>query len=135
VYCWDVVNEAMTDDPNAEDPYRQSAMYKLCGDEFIAKAFQFAHEADPNALLLYNDYNECDPVKSKRIFNMVKKMKDAGVPIDGIGMQGHYNIYGPTEQDVDNALKLYKQIVKHIHVTELDIRVNAEMGGQLRFSR
>ena len=135
VYCWDVVNEAMTDDPNAEDPYRQSAMYKLCGDEFIAKAFQFAHEADPNALLFYNDYNECDPVKSKRIFNMVKKMKDAGVPIDGIGMQGHYNIYGPTEQDVDNALKLYKQIVKHIHVTELDIRVNAEMGGQLRFSR
>ncbi len=135
VYCWDVVNEAMTDDPNAEDPYRQSAMYKLCGDEFIAKAFQFAHEADPNALLFYNDYNECDPVKSKRIFNMVKKMKDAGVPIDGIGMQGHYNIYGPTEQDVDNALKLYKQVVKHIHVTELDIRVNAEMGGQLRFSR
>ena len=135
VYCWDVVNEAMTDDPNAEDPYRQSAMYKLCGDEFIAKAFQFAREADPNALLFYNDYNECDPVKSQRIFNMVKKMKDAGVPIDGIGMQGHYNIYGPTEQEVDNAIKLYKQIVKHIHVTELDIRVNAEMGGQLRFSR
>ena len=135
VYCWDVVNEAMTDDKNSVDPYRQSAMYKLCGDEFIAKAFQFAREADPKALLFYNDYNECDPVKSQRIFNMVKAMKQAGVPIDGIGMQGHYNIYGPTEQEVDNALKLYKQIVKHIHVTELDIRVNEEMGGQLRFSR
>ena len=135
VYCWDVVNEAMTDDKNAEDPYRQSVMYKLCGDEFIAKAFQFAREADPNALLFYNDYNECDPVKSKRIFNMVKKMKDAGVPIDGIGMQGHYNIYGPTEKEVDDAISLYKTIVKHIHVTELDIRVNEEMGGQLRFSR
>ena len=135
VYCWDVVNEAMTDDKNAEDPYRQSAMYKLCGDEFIAKAFQFAREADPNALLFYNDYNECDPVKSKRIYNMVKKMKDAGVPIDGIGMQGHYNIYGPTEKEVDDAISLYKQIVKHIHVTELDIRVNEEMGGQLQFSR
>ena len=135
VYCWDVVNEAMTDDKNAEDPYRQSVMYKLCGDEFIAKAFQFAREADPKALLFYNDYNECDPVKSKRIFNMVKKMKDAGVPIDGIGMQGHYNIYGPTEKEVDDAITLYKTIVKHIHVTELDIRVNEEMGGQLRFSR
>ena len=134
VYCWDVVNEAMTDDKNAEDPYRQSVMYKLCGDEFIAKAFQFAHEADPNALLFYNDYNECDPVKSKRIYNMVKKMKDAGVPIDGIGMQGHYNIYGPTVQEIDDAINLYKTIVKHIHVTELDIRVNEEMGGQLRFS-
>ena len=135
VYCWDVVNEAMTDDAKAEDPYRQSAMYKLCGDEFIAKAFQYAREADPKALLFYNDYNECDPVKSKRIYNMVKKMKDAGVPIDGIGMQGHYNIYGPTEKEVDDALNLYKTVVKHIHVTELDIRVNAEMGGQLRFSR
>jgi GH35 family endo-1,4-beta-xylanase/enterochelin esterase-like enzyme len=135
VYCWDVVNEAMTDDKNAIDPYRQSAMYKLCGDEFIAKAFQFAREADPKALLFYNDYNECDPVKSQRIYNMVKAMKQAGVPIDGIGMQGHYNIYGPTEQEVDNALTLYKKIVKHIHVTELDIRVNEEMGGQLRFSR
>ena len=135
VYCWDVVNEAMTDDPKAEDPYRQSPMYKLCGDEFIAKAFEYAHEADPNALLFYNDYNECDPVKSQRIYNMVKKMQDAGVPIHGIGMQGHYNIYGPTEKEVDDALNLYKKIVKHIHVTELDIRVNAEMGGQLRFSR
>ena len=82
VYCWDVVNEAMTDDKNAEE-----------------------------------------------------KMKDAGVPIDGIGMQGHYNIYGPTEKEVDDAITLYKTIVKHIHVTELDIRVNEEMGGQLRFSR
>ena len=135
VYCWDVVNEAMTDDKNAEDPYRQSAMYRLCGDEFIAKAFQFAREADPNALLFYNDYNEADPVKSKRIYNMVKKMKDAGVPIDGIGMQGHYNIYGPTVKEIDDAISLYKTIVKHIHVTELDIRVNEEMGGGLQFSR
>ena len=135
VYCWDVVNEAMTDDKNAVDPYRQSAMYKLCGDEFIAKAFQYAREADPKALLFYNDYNECDPVKSQRIFNMVKAMKQAGVPIDGIGMQGHYNIYGPTEQEVDNAITLYKKIVKHIHVTELDIRANEEMGGALQFRR
>ena len=135
VYCWDVVNEAMTDDANSIDPYRQSPMYKLCGDEFIAKAFQFAREADPKGLLFYNDYNECDPVKSQRIYNMVKAMKQAGVPIDGIGMQGHYNIYGPTEQAVDDALTLYKKVVKHIHVTELDIRVNTEMGGQLRFSR
>ncbi len=135
VYCWDVVNEAITDDPNATDPYRQSPMYKLCGDEFIAKAFEYAHAADPKALLFYNDYNECDPVKSKRIYEMVKKMKDNGVPIDGIGMQGHYNIYGPTEENVDKAITLYEKVVKHIHVTELDIRVNEEMGGQLRFSR
>jgi GH35 family endo-1,4-beta-xylanase/enterochelin esterase-like enzyme len=135
VYCWDVVNEAMTDDPNATDPFRQSPLYKIAGDEFIAKAFQYAREADPNALLFYNDYNECDPVKSQRIYEMVKRMKENGVPIDGIGMQGHYNIYGPTEADIDAAISKYKTIVKHIHVTELDIRVNEQMGGQLQFSR
>ena len=102
VYCWDVVNEAMADNARgwrgqAPNPYRQSQLYQLCGDEFIAKAFTFAREADPNVQLFYNDYNAADPGKRDRIFNMVKKMKDAGVPIDGIGMQGHYNIYGPAE--------------------------------------
>ena len=135
VYAWDVVNEAMTDDKNAEDPYRQSPMYQIAGDEFIANAFRYAREADPEALLFYNDYNETDPVKSRRIFEMVKKMKDNGVPIDGIGMQGHYNIYGPKEDEIDAALNLYKQVVNHIHVTELDVRANEEMGGQLRFSQ
>lgn len=141
VYCWDVVNEAMADGSGRGWPgqkpsdYRQSRVYNLCGDEFIAKAFEFAREADPNALLFYNDYNAADPMKRDRIFNMVKKMQDAGVPIDGIGMQGHYNIYGPSMDDVEEAIKKYSTIVKHIHFTELDIRANEEMGGQLRFSR
>ena len=142
VYAWDVVNEAMNDNnmmrfrPGQEpSPYRQSRLFKLCGDEFIAKAFEYAHEADPNALLFYNDYNAAAPKKCERIYNMVKKMQDAGVPITGIGMQGHYNIYGPSEKDVDAALTKYSQLVKHIHITELDIRTNEEMGGQLQFSR
>lgn len=140
VYAWDVVNEAMSDagrgwrghEPN---PYRESKLYKLCGDEFIAKAFEYAHEADPDAILFYNDYNAATPIKRDRIYNMVKKMQNAGVPITGIGMQGHYNIYGPSEEDVDSALTKYSELVDHIHITELDIRCNEEMGGQLRFSR
>ena len=135
VYAWDVVNEAISDDANATDPYRQSAMYRLCGDEFIEKAFQFAHEADPNALLFYNDYSTVDPHKRDRIYNMVKKMKAKGIPIDGIGMQAHYNIYYPTEARLDSAITMFKSIVKHIHITEFDIRVNEEMGGGLSFSR
>ena len=143
VYCWDVVNEAISDNPRGEfrdgkwqpgSPYRDSRHYQLCGDEFIAKAFEYAHEADPNALLFYNDYNECEPGKRDRIYDMVKKMQQQGVPIHGIGMQGHYNIYGPSEEEIDAAISKYSQIVKHIHVTELDVRTNAEMGGQLRFS-
>ncbi len=135
VYCWDVVNEAISDDANATDPYRQSAMYRLCGDEFIEKAFQYAHEADPKALLFYNDYSTVDPHKRDRIYNMVKKMKAKGIPIDGIGMQAHYNIYYPSEARLDSAITLFKTIVKHIHITEFDIRVNEEMGGGLQFSR
>ena len=135
VYCWDVVNEAISDDANATDPYRQSPMYRLCGDEFIEKAFQYAHEADPKALLFYNDYSTVDPHKRDRIYNMVKKMKAKGIPIDGIGMQAHYNIYYPSEARLDSAITLFKTIVKHIHITEFDIRVNEEMGGGLQFSR
>ena len=146
VYAWDVVNEAMADDNGGgprwgrfggqePSPYRQSRHFRLCGDEFIAKAFQFAREADPNALLFYNDYSCVDEGKRERIYNMVKKMKDAGVPIDGIGMQGHYNIYFPSEEQLEKAIVRFKELVKHIHITELDIRMNQEMGGQLQFSR
>ena len=145
VYCWDVVNEAITDDGSSfnlvdgkkvpASPYRQSRHFKLCGDEFIAKAFEFAHEADPNALLFYNDYSCVDPGKRERIYNMVKKMLDAGVPIHGIGMQGHYNIYFPDEEQLDLTITKFRELVKHIHITELDLRTNTESGGQLMFSR
>ena len=145
VYAWDVVNEAMADDGRPFEfvdgklvkasPYRQSRHYKLCGDEFIAKAFTFAREADPTGLLFYNDYSCVDEGKRERIYDMVKKMKDAGVPIDGIGMQGHYNIYFPEEAQLDKAISRFKELVKHIHITELDLRTNKETGGQLRFSR
>jgi len=139
VYCWDVVNEAIADDGRArpgqeQSPYRQSRHFKLCGEEFIAKAFEFAREADPTGTLIYNDYSTVDPGKRERIYNMVKKMKEAGVPIDGIGMQGHYNIYFPDEELLDKAITRFKEIVKHIHITELDLRMNNESGGQLMFS-
>ncbi len=131
VYCWDVVNEAITDDPHAECPYRQSRLYQIAGDDFIRCAFRAARKADPNALLFYNDYNECDKFKRQRIYNMVKEMKADGVPIDGIGMQGHYNVFGPSEAEVDSTIALYRKVVDHIHITELDVRVDSKMGGQL----
>ena len=144
VYAWDVVNEAMADDnmmfrPDAS-PYRQSTAFKLCGDEFIAKAFEFAREADPTGILIYNDYSTVDPGKRERIYNMVKKMKDAGVPIDGIGMQGHYNVYFPDEEQLEKTISRFSEIVNSeivntIHITELDLRTNTESGGQLMFSR
>ncbi len=144
VYCWDVVNEAISDGgrqfarPGQQvynGPYRNSAMFQIAGDDFIKQAFRYAHEADPKALLFYNDYNAANPDKRDRIYNMVKMMKEEGVPIHGIGMQGHYNIYGPSMEDVDAAITKYAELVDNIHFTELDIRANEEMGGQLQFSR
>ena len=143
VYAWDVLNEAIADGDGkrmpwmkeAPSPYRKTKMMDLCGEEFIAKVFEFAHEADPNVKLFYNDYNAAQPAKRDRIYNMVKKMKEAGVPIDGIGMQGHYNIYGPSMKDFEDAIVMYSKIVKEVHITELDLRTNEEMGGQLEFSR
>lgn len=134
VYCWDVVNEAMSDNPT-NTPYRESKLYKLCGDEFIAKAFEYAHQADPKAQLFYNDYSAEDPAKCERIYNMVKKMKDAGVPIDGIGIQGHFNVYWPKVENIKNAVEKFSKIVKHIHYTEVDIRANEDMGGGLDFKK
>ena len=147
IYCWDVVNEAMIDGDGRprfvpgkglvpQGPYRQSKLFELCGDEFIAKAFEFAAEADPNCLLFYNDYNAADPAKRDRIYDMVKKMKEVyGVKVDGIGMQGHYNVFGPSNEEIDAAITKYATLVDHIQFTEMDIRANEEMGGQLQFSR
>ena len=140
VYCWDVVNEAMSDANNPDAPYeqsfRQSTAYRLCGDEFILKAFQFAHEADPNAGLFYNDYSAWTPAKRTYIYNMVKKLQAEGAPITGIGMQGHYNIYdNPTIEDFEKAIQMYLELVDDIQITEFDVRINHEAGGGLSFSR
>lgn len=134
VYAWDVFNEAIAD--GGQNPMRNTKFYQIVGsDEFIGKAFEFAHEADPNAILFYNDYNECSPQKRDRIYNMIKHLQSEGYPITGIGMQGHYNIYGPSEDEMEQAVSKYAELVDHIHVTELDIRVNHEMGGQLRMNK
>ena len=140
VYCWDVVNEAMSDANNPDAPYeqsfRQSTAYQLCGDEFIKKAFEFAHEADPTATLFYNDYSAWTPAKRTYIYNMVKKLQSEGAPITGIGMQGHYNIYdNPTIEDFEKAIQMYLELVDDIQITEFDVRINHEAGGQLQFSR
>lgn len=140
VYCWDVVNEAMSDadapDAAYEDSFRKSQAYQLCGDEFIKNAFIWAHEADPTADLFYNDYSAWTPAKRTYIYNMVKKLQGEGAPITGIGMQGHYNIFdNPTIEDFETAIKMYLELVDNLQITEFDIRINEEAGGQLQFSR
>ena len=121
IYAWDVVNEVISD--KKDEYFRNSLFYQICGEEFIAKAFQWAHEADPGALLFYNDYNEIDPVKREKIYKMVKGLKDAGVPIHGIGLQGHWAINEPSEQQLDSTINRFAQLGLKLQVTELDISV------------
>lgn len=121
IYAWDVVNEVVSDNPG--EFYRNSAFYRICGDEFITRAFEYAHAADPGALLFYNDYNEINPVKRDKIFKLVKDLKDKGVPIHGVGLQGHWSIYEPTEEVLTATLEKFKGLGLQVHVTELDISV------------
>jgi endo-1,4-beta-xylanase len=121
IYAWDVVNEVISDNPN--EYFRNSPWYRICGEEFVAKAFEYAHAADPDALLFYNDYNETDPIKREKIYKLVKGMKDAGVPIHGIGLQAHWSIKDLTEGQVDSTLNKFAQLGLKIQITELDLKV------------
>ena len=121
VYAWDVVNEAISD---SRDEYlRNSEWYKICGEEYIAKAFQWAHEADPDALLFYNDYNEINAIKREKIFKLMKSLKDSGVPIHGVGLQGHWAVNEPSQQQLDSTLTRFAELGLKVQITELDISV------------
>ncbi|MFC5285098.1 endo-1,4-beta-xylanase [Pedobacter alpinus] len=121
IYAWDVVNEAIDDDPSKF--LRNSLWYKICGEDFIIKAFEYAHEADPNAKLFYNDYNAVRPGKVERIHRLVKKLVDAKVPINGVGIQAHWSIFEPSEADLTNAIEQYASLDLDVQITELDMSI------------
>lgn len=121
IYAWDVVNEAISDNP--AEYFRNSLWYQICGEDFIAKAFEYAHAADPDAILFYNDYNEINPSKREKICKMVKDLKDAGVPINAIGLQGHWAINEPSESQLDSTVSRFAKLGLKMQITELDISV------------
>lgn len=119
IYAWDVVNEAIDDNP--DNLLRDSKWREIIGDDFIQKAFEYAHEADPEAKLFYNDYNAVIPEKRDRIIKLLNKLIEDGAPIDGIGIQGHWSIYAPSEEDLNDALNAYVASGLDIQITELDV--------------
>ncbi|WP_423127518.1 endo-1,4-beta-xylanase [Gaoshiqia sp. Z1-71] len=116
---WDVVNEAILEDGS----YRKSKFYEILGESFIPLAFQFAHEADPDAELYYNDYNEWYPGKRDAIVQMVRNLKAGGIRIDGIGMQGHIGLDSPSLEDYEAAMVAYANEGMKVMVTELDLSI------------
>ncbi|HEY4153849.1 MAG TPA: endo-1,4-beta-xylanase [Puia sp.] len=121
IYAWDVLNEAIDDDSTKF--LRNSLWYQICGDEFIAKAFQYAHEADPGAILFYNDYNATRPEKRERIYKLLKRLVDAKVPINAVGIQGHWSLTEPTEKNLRDAIERFSSLGLDVQVTEMDISI------------
>lgn len=119
VFCWDVVNEAI------EDKFglvlRQSKWLEILGDHFMDDIFRIARELLPGAQLFYNDYNETNLEKREKIYQTIRNMKKRGIPVDGIGMQCHNNIYGPTADELKRTIELYAGLGVRIHITEMDV--------------
>ncbi|GAE37578.1 endo-1,4-beta-xylanase [Halalkalibacter akibai] len=118
-YSWDVVNEAISDDDS--EYLRKSKWLDIIGEDFIAKAFEFAHQADPNASLFYNDYNESHPNKRERIYRLVKSLLDKDVPIHGVGLQAHWNVHDPSLDDIRAAIERYASLGVQLQITEMDV--------------
>ena len=116
---WDVVNEAILEDGS----YRTSKFYEILGEEFIPLAFQYAHEADPNVELYYNDYNEWFPGRIETVVRLIRTLKERGIRIDAIGMQGHVGMDGPSIAEYENAIKAYTNEGVKVMVTEFDLSI------------
>ena len=116
---WDVVNEAIDDDGTL----RKTKWREIIGDNYVEKAFRFAHESDPKAELYYNDYNEWKPEKRRAIKELVRGLQAKGVPIDGLGLQGHWGLDYPSADEIEAMFQDYSDLGVKLMVTELDMTV------------
>jgi endo-1,4-beta-xylanase len=116
---WDVVNEALEEDGTL----RKTPWLEAIGEDYLAKAFEFAHEADPDAELYYNDYNLWKPAKRDAAIRLVAGLKAKGLRVDGIGEQGHWGIDDPPLPAIDAAIAAIHASGTKALVTELDVDV------------
>ena len=119
IQSWDVVNEALNEDGSL----RPSMWQKIIGDDYIAKALEFAHEADPSAQLNYNDYNIENEAKRNGAVTLVKQLQAAGIPISTVGIQEHVSLDWPTADQLDASIDAFGKLGVKVAITELDIDV------------
>jgi endo-1,4-beta-xylanase len=120
IAVWDVVNEALDD---GKEFLRPSGWSKACGEEFIAKAFEYAHAADPDAVLIYNDYNNEMPGKREKQIRLLRSLREKEVPVHAVGLQGHYEIDRVPFKDIEDTLVAMRKLGVKVVVSELDIDV------------
>lgn len=116
---WDVVNEAILDD----GAFRQSKFYEILGEEFIPLAFRYAHEADPDAELYYNDYSMSNSGKREAVVKMVHALKEQGIRIDAVGMQGHIGMDYPAIEAFEKSMLAFASTGAKVMITELDLTI------------
>lgn len=116
---WDVVNESIT----PEDGFRKSKWLEIMGPEFMERAFHLAHEADPNCQLLYNDYGMDNAKRRDFVVDLVNRYQRKGVPIHGIGMQGHFNLEDPGISAIEASIEAFAATGLRVHFTEVDVDV------------
>lgn len=120
IHGWDVVNEAIDENGSL----RQSPWLRILGEEYIAQAFRFAHEADPDAELYYNDYAlEETPAKRAGVLRLLTRLIEEGVPITGVGLQDHIGLDSPTIAQMDSTIAAFAALGLTVQITELDIDV------------
>jgi len=116
---WDVVNEAL----NEDGTLRQTNWMKIIGEDYLVKAFEFAHQADPKAELYYNDYSLENEPKRKGAIELIKKLQAAGVQVAAVGLQGHNKMDWPTVEQEEATINDFAKLGIKVHITELDIDV------------
>ncbi len=116
---WDVVNEALEEDGSM----RRSIFLEKLGDNFVVEAFRLARQASPNTKLYYNDYNIEEPAKRAGAIRLIKKIQEAGVHIDGVGIQGHWNINYIPLKHIEDAITEFSALGIDVSFTELDLSV------------
>ena len=116
---WDVVNEVVDEDGTL----RQSPWMKIVGPDYIQKAFEYAHEADPKAELYYNDYNLENEVKRKGGLDLVRTLKAKGAPITGVGLQEHVDLDWPSTDQLNATIDEFAKLGMKVMITELDVDV------------
>ena len=121
VHAWDVVNEVIDNDGS----YRPTKWVRAVGDgdELVRRAFQFAAEYAPDAELYYNDFNAWRPAKRDGIVRLVQMLQEAGIRIDGVGMQGHWGLHYPKTEYIEDAIDAYASLGIKVMITELDVDV------------
>ena len=116
---WDVVNEAL----NEDGTLRRSQWQRIIGDDYIAKAFEYAHEADPKAELYYNEYSLENEAKRKGGVELIRKLLAQGVPVMAVGLQGHYHMDWPDAENLDATIAAFAALGVKVNITELDLDI------------